>query len=133
MMLNTWQRQEKLKRRFTLPNELFSLGLNANGISVYSQVHIHLHLWRLNSSLKTVYQLVHDALSRIDRCHHELIRVNGGQIQLKPDVLYPLREENSLCAAVPFPEGVKHIDGVIKIGHFLYQFMMAQALGLKFL
>lgn len=36
MMLNTWQRQEKLKRRFTLPNELFSLGLNANGISVYA-------------------------------------------------------------------------------------------------
>lgn len=36
MMLNTWQMQEKLKRRFTLPNELFSLGLNSAEISIYA-------------------------------------------------------------------------------------------------
>lgn len=35
-MLNTWQTQEKLKRRFTLPNELFSLGLNSAEISIYA-------------------------------------------------------------------------------------------------
>lgn len=35
-MLNTWQKQEKLKRRFTLPNELFSLGLNSAEISIYA-------------------------------------------------------------------------------------------------
>lgn len=36
MMMNTWQTQEKLKRRFTLPNELFSLGLNSAEISIYA-------------------------------------------------------------------------------------------------
>lgn len=36
MMLNTWQKQEKLKRRFTLPNELFSLELNSAEISIYA-------------------------------------------------------------------------------------------------
>lgn len=35
-MLNTRQKQEKLKRRFTLPNELFSLGLNSAEISIYA-------------------------------------------------------------------------------------------------
>lgn len=35
-MLNTWQKQEKLKRRFTLPNELFSLELNSAEISIYA-------------------------------------------------------------------------------------------------
>lgn len=35
-MLNTWQTQEKLKRRFTLPNELFSLELNSAEISIYA-------------------------------------------------------------------------------------------------
>ena len=35
-MINTWQKQEKLKRRFTLPNELFSLGLNSAEISIYA-------------------------------------------------------------------------------------------------
>lgn len=36
MMLNTWQRQDLFKRRFTLPNELFSLGLNSAEISIYA-------------------------------------------------------------------------------------------------
>ena len=36
MMMNTWQTQEKLKRRFTLPNELFSLELNSAEISIYA-------------------------------------------------------------------------------------------------
>lgn len=35
-MMNTWQTQEKLKRRFTLPNELFSLELNCAEISIYA-------------------------------------------------------------------------------------------------
>ena len=35
-MQNPYQNQDFLKRRFTLPNELFSLDLNANGISVYA-------------------------------------------------------------------------------------------------
>lgn len=35
-MINTWQKQEKLKRRFTLPNELFSLELNSAEISIYA-------------------------------------------------------------------------------------------------
>ncbi len=35
-MLNTWQRQDLLKRRFTLPNELFSLGLTTAEISIYT-------------------------------------------------------------------------------------------------
>lgn len=35
-MMNTWQTQEKLKRRFTLPNELFSLELNSHAIAVYA-------------------------------------------------------------------------------------------------
>lgn len=35
-MLNTWQKQEKLKRRFTLPNKLFSLELNSAEISIYA-------------------------------------------------------------------------------------------------
>lgn len=35
-MLNNWQTQEKLKRRFTLPNELFSLELNSAEISIYA-------------------------------------------------------------------------------------------------
>lgn len=35
-MLNTWQTQEKIKRRFTLPNELFSLELNSAEISIYA-------------------------------------------------------------------------------------------------
>ena len=35
-MMNTWQTQEKLKRRFTLPNELFSLELNSAEISIYA-------------------------------------------------------------------------------------------------
>lgn len=35
-MMNTWQMQEKLKRRFTLPNELFSLELNSAEISIYA-------------------------------------------------------------------------------------------------
>ncbi len=36
MMLTAWQKQDPIKRRFTLPNELFSLGLSANEISVYA-------------------------------------------------------------------------------------------------
>lgn len=36
MMMNTWKMQEKLKRRFTLPNELFSLELNSAEISIYA-------------------------------------------------------------------------------------------------
>ena len=36
MMLNTWQKQDLLKRRFTLPNELFSLKLNSAEISIYT-------------------------------------------------------------------------------------------------
>ena len=36
MMMNGWQKQEKLKRRFTLPNELFSLELNSAEISIYA-------------------------------------------------------------------------------------------------
>ena len=36
MMLNAWQRQDLLKRRFTLPNELFSLELNSAEISIYT-------------------------------------------------------------------------------------------------
>lgn len=36
MMLNAWQRQDLLKRRFTLPNELFSLGLTTAEISIYT-------------------------------------------------------------------------------------------------
>lgn len=35
-MTNTWQTQEKLKRRFTLPNELFSLELDSAEISIYA-------------------------------------------------------------------------------------------------
>jgi len=35
-MLTTWQKSDPLKRRFTLPNELFSLGLSSNEISVYA-------------------------------------------------------------------------------------------------
>lgn len=35
-MLNTWQRQDLFKRRFTLPNELFSLKLNSAEISIYT-------------------------------------------------------------------------------------------------
>lgn len=35
-MLNTWQKQKLLKRRFTLPNELFSLGLTTAEISIYT-------------------------------------------------------------------------------------------------
>lgn len=35
-MLNTWQKQDLLKRRFTLPNELFSLKLNSAEISIYT-------------------------------------------------------------------------------------------------
>lgn len=35
-MMNAWQTQEKLKRRFTLPNELFSLELNSAEISIYA-------------------------------------------------------------------------------------------------
>ena len=34
-MQNTCQNQDFLKRRFTLPNELFALDLNANEISIY--------------------------------------------------------------------------------------------------
>lgn len=36
MVMNTWKTQEKLKRRFTLPNELFSLELNSAEISIYA-------------------------------------------------------------------------------------------------
>ena len=36
MMLNAWHRQDLLKRRFTLPNELFSLGLTTAEISIYT-------------------------------------------------------------------------------------------------
>ena len=36
MMMNTRQIQEKLKRRFALPNELFSLELNSKEISIYA-------------------------------------------------------------------------------------------------
>lgn len=35
-MMNAWQTQEKLKRRFTLPNELFSLELSPHAIAVYA-------------------------------------------------------------------------------------------------
>ena len=35
-MLNGWQKQKLLKRRFTLPNELFSLELNSAEISIYT-------------------------------------------------------------------------------------------------
>ena len=35
-MLNGWQKQDLLKRRFTLPNELFSLGLTTAEISIYT-------------------------------------------------------------------------------------------------
>ena len=36
MILNTWQKWDLLKRRFTLPNELFSLGLTTAEISIYT-------------------------------------------------------------------------------------------------
>ncbi len=36
MMLAAWQKQDPIKRRFTLPNELFSLELSSNEISVYA-------------------------------------------------------------------------------------------------
>lgn len=35
-MMNGWQKQDLLKRRFTLPNELFSLKLNSAEISIYT-------------------------------------------------------------------------------------------------
>ena len=35
-MMNGWQKQDLLKRRFTLPNELFSLGLTTAEISIYT-------------------------------------------------------------------------------------------------
>lgn len=35
-MMNGWQKQDLLKRRFTLPNELFSLELNSAEISIYA-------------------------------------------------------------------------------------------------
>lgn len=35
-MMNGWQKQDLLKRRFTLPNELFSLKLNSAEISIYA-------------------------------------------------------------------------------------------------
>lgn len=35
-MMSTWQTQERLKRRFTLPNELFSLDLSSHAIAVYA-------------------------------------------------------------------------------------------------
>lgn len=35
-MMNGWQKQNLLKRRFTLPNELFSLKLNSAEISIYT-------------------------------------------------------------------------------------------------
>lgn len=34
--MNGWQKQDLLKRRFTLPNELFSLKLNSAEISIYT-------------------------------------------------------------------------------------------------
>ncbi len=34
--MNGWQKQDLLKRRFTLPNELFSLELNSAEISIYA-------------------------------------------------------------------------------------------------
>lgn len=34
--MNGWQKQALLKRRFTLPNELFSLELNSAEISIYT-------------------------------------------------------------------------------------------------
>lgn len=35
-MLNGWKKKDLLKRRFTLPNELFSLELNSAEISIYA-------------------------------------------------------------------------------------------------
>lgn len=35
-MMNTWQTQEKLKRRFTLPNEIFQMDLSAEAKLVYA-------------------------------------------------------------------------------------------------
>ena len=35
-MMNGWQKQDLLKRRFTLPNELFMLKLNSAEISIYA-------------------------------------------------------------------------------------------------
>lgn len=35
-MMNGWQKQDLLKRRFTLPNELFTLKLNSAEISIYA-------------------------------------------------------------------------------------------------
>ena len=35
-MMNAWQKQAKLKRRFTLPNELFTLGLSGGAKLVYA-------------------------------------------------------------------------------------------------
>ncbi len=35
-MLTAWQKQDPIKRRLTLPNELFSLELSSNEISVYA-------------------------------------------------------------------------------------------------
>lgn len=35
-MMNGWQKQDLLKRRFTLPNEIFSLKLNSAEISIYT-------------------------------------------------------------------------------------------------
>lgn len=35
-MMNGWQKQNLLKRRFTLPNELFELKLNSAEISIYA-------------------------------------------------------------------------------------------------
>ena len=34
--MNRWQKQDLFKRRFTLPNELFSLGLTSAEISIYT-------------------------------------------------------------------------------------------------
>lgn len=34
--MNGWQKQDLLKRRFTLPNELFSLKLNSAELSIYT-------------------------------------------------------------------------------------------------
>lgn len=35
-MMNGWQKRDLLKRRFTLPNELFTLKLNSAEISIYA-------------------------------------------------------------------------------------------------
>lgn len=87
----------------------------------------------MNRPIKAVDQLIHDPLGGLDRRKYELVRINGGQVQLKPNMVHPLGKENPLGTAIPFPEGVEHINGMIEVCHFLSQLVVAQVFGLKLL